>query len=148
MITTVGVSTRKGVSRRFPAVTCGLVVAVLLAACDVPVEPGPSDMADVDAHLDLTVAYMPTGCAPAGLGGDGRGTIVGAGFECPDGTTLRIQRFDRDVNDDPLPATPAETSAGRVEWRDGSTGDAIRVASDDLDVEVLLRVAESIEVRD
>jgi hypothetical protein len=105
-------------------------------------------MADVEEHLDLAIGYVPERCEPIGLDGDGRGTIVGAGFDCPEGVTLRVQRFDAEVNEDPLPATPSDTGAGRIEWRDESTGDVIRVASDDLDPGVLLRVAESIEVRD
>lgn len=105
-------------------------------------------MDDVEAHLELIVRYLPAGCDPAGLDGDGRGTIVGSGFECPDGTTLRIERFDAEVNDEPLTASPSETRPGRVEWRDGPTGDVIRVASDDFGLDVLLRVAESIEVRE
>lgn len=103
---------------------------------------------DVEAHLELVIGYMPAGCDPAGLDGDGRGTIVGAGFECLDATTLRIQRFDAEVNDDLLSESPSETQDGRVEWRDGTTGDVIRVASDDVGLDVLMRVAQAIEVRD
>ncbi len=105
-------------------------------------------MADVETHLGLTLGYLPTSCEPIGLDGDGRGTIVGAGFECQGAATLRIQRFDSDVNDDPLSAVPTETGPGRLEWRDGSTGDVIRVVSDGFDTDVLVRVAESIEVSD
>jgi hypothetical protein len=105
-------------------------------------------MDDVTAHLDVAIGYVPAGCDPAGLDGDGRGTIVGAGFECVDGTTLHIERFDADVDDDPLSDTPSETISGRIEWRDSTTGDVIRVTSADIDVEVLVRIAESIEVRE
>ena len=105
-------------------------------------------MADVSAHLDLAIGYIPAGCEPAGLYGDGRGTIVGAGFDCPDAMTVRIERFDAELDDDPLTGSPSQTKSGRVEWRDGPTGDVIRVASDDLDIDVLQRVAEYIEVRD
>ena len=104
-------------------------------------------MADVEGHLDVSVGYLPDGCDPVGLDGDGRGTVVGAAFDCPDNTTLRIERFDATVNDDALSASPSETLPGRVEWRDGPTGGVIRVVSDALDVAVLLQVADSIEVR-
>lgn len=103
-------------------------------------------MADVEGYLELTAGYLPDGCEPVGLEGDGRGTMVGAGFECAEGATVRIQRFDQELNDDLLPTSPSETGAGYIEWRDESTGDVIRVVSEDLDAGVLLRVAESIEV--
>lgn len=131
---------------------CALVIAVVsllilmtISACS-PIETGPPGMVDVEAHLDLFVPYVPEGCDPVGLDGDGRGSVVGAAFDCTGGTTLRVERFDSTVNEDPVPGSPAETSPGRVEWREGSTGDVIRVVSDGFDVGVLLRVAESIEV--
>ena len=105
-------------------------------------------MADVEDHLDLVVGYMPDGCDPVGLDGDGRGRMVGAAFDCAEGSTLRVERFDSEFNNDPIPASPAENRPGRVEWRDGATGDVIRVVSDDLDAQVVLQVAESIDVRD
>lgn len=141
-------STHTGVLRHLTVVISVLFLAVTVVACDTPVEGGPVDMDDVEAHLDMLVGYILPGCDPAGLDGDGRGTIVGAGFECPDGTTFRIERFDAAVNDEPLTASPAETQPGRIEWRDGSSGDVIRVASNDVDIDVLQRVAESVEVRD
>lgn len=104
-------------------------------------------MADIEGHLNLSLGYVPDGCDPVGLDGDGRGRVVGAGFDCPADTTLRIVHFDAESNGDALLALPSETSPGRVEWRDGSTGDVIRVVSDGLDVAVLLRVANSIQVR-
>jgi hypothetical protein len=105
-------------------------------------------MADVEDHLGLLVGYLPEGCHPVGLDGDGRGRIVGAVFDCAEDTGLRIERFDAESNDDELSSSPAETSPGRVEWRDGPTGDAIRVSSDDLTLDALMKVAGSIEVRD
>jgi len=123
------------------------VLAVVLAACGGPVKAGPPNMADVEGHLNVSVGYLPDGCDPVGLDGDGRGTVMGAAFDCPEDTTLRIERFDAGVNDDALSASPSETNPGRVEWRDGSTGDVIRVVSDDIDVAALLRVAGSIGVR-
>jgi hypothetical protein len=122
-----------------------LLAAVLIAACG-PVKAGPPNMADVEEHLTLTVGYVPEGCEPVGLDGDGRGKAFGAAFDCPEGATLRIERFDASSNDAALSASPSETDPGRVEWRDEPTGDVIRVASDDLDIGVLLQVAESIEV--
>lgn len=104
-------------------------------------------MADAEQHLGLIVGFVPQGCDPVGLGGDGRGSMVGAAWECPQAVTLRIERFDAESNDDEVPGTPSETSAGRVEWRDGPSGDVIRVVSEELDVDVLLQVADSIEVR-
>lgn len=121
---------------------------VAVVACDTPADIGPVDMDDVTAHLDVVIGYIPAGCDPAGLDGDGRGTIVGAGFECVDGTAMHIERFDAQVDDDPLSDTPSETTSGRIEWRDSATGDVIRVTSADIDVEVLVRIAESIEVRE
>lgn len=129
------------------AVISGLLLAATVFACVGPVEIDQLGIVDVEAHLDATIGYVPAGCDPVGLDGDGRGTIVGSGFECPDGTSLRIERFDAGVNDDPLTSAPSETRVGRVEWRDGPTGDVIRVVSDDFDPEVLLQVAESIEIR-
>lgn len=105
-------------------------------------------MGGVEGHLGLVIGYLPEGCGPVGLDGDGRGRMVGAAFECLEDSALRMERFDSEFNSDPLPASPSETGAGRVEWRDGQTGDVIRVASDDLDIDVVLRVAESIEVLD
>lgn len=105
-------------------------------------------MADVEEHLGLVVGYLPEGCHPMGLDGGGRGRIVGAVFECAEDTRLRIERFDAESNDEELSSAPAETSPGRVEWRDESTGDAIRVSSDDLGIDALMKVAGSIEVRD
>lgn len=105
-------------------------------------------MADVESHLDLAMGSMPEGCDPVGLDGNGRGTMVGAAFDCPRGATLRIERFGSEFNDDPLPALPTETGTGRVEWRDDQTGDVIRIVSPDLDSDALLTVAESIEVLD
>ena len=104
-------------------------------------------MADVAQHLGLDVGYVPEGCHPVGLGGDGRGRAFGAALECSGDATLRIERFDAESNDEELAATPSETRAGRVEWRDEGTGDVIRVVSDELDVDALLRVADSIQVR-
>jgi hypothetical protein len=124
-----------------------LVLAAVVVACS-PVEGGPPDMADVEDHLGLTVGYLPEGCHPVGLDGDGRGTIVGAAFDCAEGTGLRIERFDAESNDEELSSSPAATSAGRVEWRDGRTRDVIRVSSDDLAIDLLMKVADSIEVRD
>ena len=105
-------------------------------------------MADVEGHLNLVIGYLPEGCDPVGLDGDARGRMVGAAFGCPEGSTLRIERFDSEFNDDPLPASPSATASGRVEWRNEQTGDVIRVGSDDLDVDALLRVAGSIEIGD
>jgi len=98
--------------------------------------------------MHLGIGYVPEGCDPVGLEGDGRGRMFAAGFDCPEDLTLRVERFDSGSNDDVLPASPSETGPGRVEWRDESTDDVIRVVSDDLDVEMLIQVAESIEVRD
>lgn len=123
----------------------GVVFALAVAACS-PVEGAPPDLAAVESHLDLLFGYIPEGCDPVGLDGDGRGRMVGAAFDCLGDTTLRVERFDAEFNNDPLPASPAETVTGRVEWRDHSTGDVIRVVSDDLDVEMLIRLAESIDV--
>lgn len=103
-------------------------------------------MADVEEHLGLVVGYLPEECDPIGLDGDGRGRIVGAAFECAEDTGLRIERFDSESNDDELSSSPTETGTGRIEWRDESTGDAIRVASDDYAIDGLMQVAESIEV--
>ena len=125
-----------------------LLVGVVLVACGGPVKGGPPSITDVEGHLDVSVGYMPDGCDPVGLDGDGRGTVMGAAFDCPEDATLRIERFNAGGNDDALSASPSETSPGRVEWRDGSTSDVIRVVSDDLDVAVLLQVAKSIEVHD
>ncbi|HZD22695.1 MAG TPA: hypothetical protein VE569_04745 [Acidimicrobiia bacterium] len=105
-------------------------------------------MADVEGHLDLVVGYLPEDCDPVGLDGDGRGRMVGAAFDCGEDTSMRVERFDSEFNDDPLPASPSESVPGRIEWRDESTRDVIRVVSADLDDDFLLRIAESIEVRD
>lgn len=123
----------------------GVVLALVVAACS-PVEGVPPDLEAVESHLDLSFGYVPEGCNPIGLDGDGRGKMVGAAFDCVEDSTLRVERFDGEFNDDPLPASPAETVPGRVEWRDESTGDVIRVVSDDLDVEMLIRFAESMDV--
>lgn len=125
----------------------GAVLALVLAACS-PVEGGPPDLAAVESHLRLGIGYVPEGCDPVGLDGDGRGGMMGAAFECPEGTTLRLERFDSASIDGVLPTSPSEAGAGHVEWRDEATGDVIRVASDVLDNELLLRVGGSIEVRD
>lgn len=125
-----------------------MLLAVTVVACDTPVQGGPVDMDDVSAHLELVIGYIPPGCDPAGLDGDGRGTIVGAGFECPDGTAFRVQRFDVTVNDEALTGSPSETQPGWIEWRDDGSGDVIRIASNDVDIDVLERVAESIEIGD
>lgn len=125
-----------------------LSIWTLLAAlvgC-VPVRGGPPDMSDVEAHLGLVVGHVPAGCDPVGLSGDGRGTMVGAGFECPDGTSFRIERFGAAVvEDEELTPQPSETAPDRVGWRDEVTGDEIRVASDDLEIDALLVIAEAIE---
>lgn len=121
------------------------VLASALVACS-PVEGAPPGLAAVESHLHLGIGYIPEGCNPIGLDGDGRGRMVGAAFDCIEDSTLRVERFDGDFNDDPLPLSPSETVPGRVEWRNPSTGDVIRVVSDDLDVEVLIRVAKSIDV--
>lgn len=137
---------KRGLFRSLGAVTTLLFVAVLVG-CG-PVEGEPPDMADVEAHLDVVVGFVPVGCDPLGLDGDGRGKMFGAGFDCPDASMLRIERFDAEVGDEPLPDSPSVASPGRVEWRDAPTGDVIRVVSNDLDLQVLLRVGESIEVHD
>lgn len=121
--------------------------ALALAACS-PVEGGPPDLAAVESYLHLEIGYVPEGCDPVGLDGDGRGRMVGAAFDCPEGATVRVERFDFEFNDDVLSASPSETGPGRVEWRDELTDDVIRVVSADLDVEMLMRVALLIEVRD
>lgn len=59
-----------------------------------------------------------------------------------------IERFDDEPDDDPVPDSPAESAPGRVEWRDPATGDVIRVSSDDLPPDVLLKTAEAIEIRE
>lgn len=122
-------------------------LALLLAACS-PVKGGPPDLTAVEEHLDLVVRYLPNGCEPIGLGGDGREKMVGAGMECADTSMFRIERFDSESNLDDLPRVPSVTRPGWVEWRDPSTGDVVRVISDELDVDVLMRIAESIEFRD
>ena len=136
--------------------TCGrtgrsLAVAaaftLVLAACS-PVEGGPPDLAGVEEHLDLVVRYLPNGCEPVGLGGDGRGKMVEAWMECPNNAMFRIERFDSESNLDDLPRVPSVTRPGWVEWRDPSTGCVVRIISDELDVDVLMRIAESIEFRD
>lgn len=120
------------------------VLALAVAACS-PVEGAPPDLAAVESHMHLGIGYIPEGCDPNGLDGDGRGRMVGAAFNCVGDSTLRVERFDGEFNDDPVPSSPSETVPGRVEWRNPSTGDVIRVVSDDLDVEMLIRVAESID---
>lgn len=146
MIGRVGLSTC-GDTGRSLALGAGVVLVLIVGACS-PVEGGPPDLAAVESHLRLGVGFVPEGCDPIGLDGDGRGRMVGAAFDCPEGAAARVERFDSEFTDDVLPASPVETVAGRVEWRDGSTGDVIRLVSDDLDVEVLMRVALAIEVRD
>lgn len=127
-------------------VVVSVALAMVLTGCGGPVQGGPPSMTDVEGHLNLTIGDVPGGCQPVGLDGNGRGTVVGTAFDCPDGTTFRIERFDADTNDDALSSSPSGTGQGRVEWRDAATGDVIRVVSDDVDIAVLLRVAESIEV--
>lgn len=112
-----------------------------------PMEGESPDLADVEQHLSLVVSFLPEGCDAAGLDGDGRGAIVGAAFDCPNRATLRIERFDSGSNDDELQPTPSIMAPGRVAWRDASTNDVVHVRSDDLNVDALMRVAESIEVR-
>ena len=124
------------------AVAVGVLASI--AACR-PIEGESPGIADVEQHLNLDVAYLPEGCAAVGLDGDGRRSIVGAAFACPDRATLRIERFDTESNDDELPRKPSTTTPGRVAWRDASTNDVISVLSDDVNRDVLIRVAESIE---
>jgi hypothetical protein len=130
----------------FPVGAATVVLAVCVAACS-PVEGGSLDVADVEKHLDLVIGFLPEGCEPVGLGGDGRGRMVDAALYCPDAATLRIERLESESNGQELPTSPSESSPGRVEWRDESTGDVVRIASSDLEVDLLMRVAESIEVR-
>ena len=125
----------------------GVVLALFLAACS-PAEGGPPDLADVEEYLDLLVPYLPNGCDPVGLDGDGRGRMVGVAFECPEGATVRIERFDSESNVDDLPGVPTVTRPGWVQWRDPSTGDVVRVVSDELEDEVLMRIAVSSELRE
>jgi hypothetical protein len=148
MIEEVRRSPVRGQVRRPSLVISVVVLAAVLVACERPVEGGPPDMADVESHLNLAIGFIPEGCDPVGLDGDGRGRMMGAGFDCTGGATLRIERLDSALDDDELPTIPTETSEGRVEWRAQEGGDAIRVVSDDLDTDVLLLVAESIDVRD
>lgn len=103
-------------------------------------------MGDVESHLDLQIGYLPDGCEPVGLDGDGRGTIVGAAFTCPEAIGLRIEHLAEEVAGD-APATPSLVAPGRVEWRDEPSGDVIRVVSEQSEIESLLRVARSIEIR-
>jgi hypothetical protein len=124
-----------------------LALAGLLVAC-VPVDAGPPDIDDVEAHLRVQVTDLPEACVPVGLSGDGRGRFEAAGFDCGDGATLRIERFDGEFLTESVPSVPSETSPGRVEWRDDRTGDVIRVLSDELEIEALVGIAQSIDVRD
>lgn len=123
------------------------LVVLVLAGC-VPVEPGPPDLSEVEAHLGLIVGYVPEGCDPVGLDGDGRGTYFGAAFACPEDATLRIERLASERVEGQLPALPEESVPGRVEWRDPSTGDEIRVRSDEFATDVLLSVARAISLPD
>ena len=124
-----------------------LALVVALAAC-VPVEGGPPDIEDVEAHLHIQIGGVPEGCVPVGLDGDGRGRVEGAAFDCGDGATLRIERLDPEVVPGSPSTVPTETDSGRVEWSDGRTGDVIRVVSDQLGSEILFGIAESIGVGD
>ena len=123
-----------------------VLLAVALSACG-PVEGGQPGMSDVETHLDFELGYLPEDCDPFGLYGDGRGTMTGVTFECADGDTLQIERFDQDIRDDELPGAPAESKPGEVEWRDLSTGDVVSVRSGDMPGETLMRVAGSIQLR-
>lgn len=125
----------------------GFLVVLVLTGC-VPVEPGPPDLSEVEAHLGLIVGYVPEGCDPVGLDGDGRGKMFGAAFECPGDETLRIERLASETVEGQLPPLPEESGPGRVEWRDQSTGDVIRVRSDQFAADVLSSVAQAISLPD
>jgi hypothetical protein len=118
----------------------------VVAACE-PVESGSPNMAGVQAHLGFDVGMVPEGCEPLGLSGDGRGTMVGATFECDLGTIL-IERFDSSIREDDVPAVPAESGSSEIEWRDGATRDVIRLRSDGVPIEVLFDIADSIHILD
>lgn len=70
-----------------------LLLSAVGAACR-PVEGGSPEIAKVENHLGLEVGYAPEGCDPIGLDGDGRGTIVGAAFDCGEATGSRIERIE------------------------------------------------------
>lgn len=103
-------------------------------------------MSEVEGHLGLVVGFLPEGCTPVGLDGDGRGRVFGAAFVCLEGAALRVERLDSALGDDGLPAAPTDTGDGSIEWRHSEGGDVIRIVSDELDVGVLMQVAESIQV--
>lgn len=102
-------------------------------------------MSEVEAHLDLGIGYLPEGCEPVGLDGDGRGSVMGAAFTCPGDAALRVEHLRAEVAPD-APAVPSELRPGWIEWRDDATGDVIRVVSADIGLDLLMRVALSIEV--
>lgn len=120
------------------------ILLVIAAACE-PVDSGPPDMAGVQAHLGLTIGTIPEDCDPLGLSGDGRGTMVGATFECGRGTIL-IERFDSTLREDDVPAVPSESGPSEIEWRDDATGDVVRLRSDGIPVEELFDVAGQIRL--
>jgi hypothetical protein len=103
---------RNGRAHRFPVGMPCVLLSATLAVCG-PVEGDPPDLADVEDHLGLVVDCLPEGRDPIGLGGDGRGRILGAGFDCGEGTGLRIERFDADSIDAQVSSSPAETAPGR-----------------------------------
>jgi hypothetical protein len=119
----------------------------MLTSCG-PVESGPPDLEGVEAHLGLTVGHIPEGCDPVGLSGDGRGNVVGASFACPDDSALIIERFASEVVEDGHSPGTADSQQARVEWTDDSTGDVIRVRSDELPIDDLVDVADAISVTD
>ena len=125
------------------------LMTIVLAAC-----PAPSGrivaltLDDVERHLDLRLGTVPEDCQPQGLFGDGRGKMVGATFDCSGAVVLIVERFDGRERDAPLPGSPAASSAnrGRIEWRDGASGDVVVVRSNEADPTMLLDVARSIDV--
>lgn len=123
------------------------LVATALVACR-PKETGPPGIADVENHLGLVVGYLPEDCEPVGLDGDGRGKMFGAAFDCSDGATLRIERFASGSLEGEFPSSPTESSPSSVDWSDPSTGDLIRVRSDEMASDILMRVAKSIRIED